>query len=45
LFSSSLKENITYGVKKFTEEDITKAMKMANAEEFVTNKSLFPEGL
>ncbi|CAD8099465.1 unnamed protein product [Paramecium sonneborni] len=45
LFSGTLKENITYGVDTFTQEDIDNAMKLANAYEFVSNKSIFPDGL
>lgn len=33
-----------YGVDSATDEDIKKAMRMANASEFVDNKSIFPEG-
>ena len=46
LFSNSLRENIVYGIAETaTEEQIVNAMRMANAEEFVGNKALFPEGL
>jgi ABC-type multidrug transport system fused ATPase/permease subunit len=45
LFSNTLRENIVYGVETFTEEDIKRAMKMANASEFIYDKQLFPDGL
>ncbi|CAD8176902.1 unnamed protein product [Paramecium octaurelia] len=45
LFSGTLKENITYGVQNYTQEDIDNAMKLANAYEFVSNKQVFPDGL
>ncbi|CAD8104708.1 unnamed protein product [Paramecium primaurelia] len=45
LFSGTLKDNITYGVDTFTQEDIDNAMKLANAYDFVTDFSIFPDGL
>ncbi|CAD8129534.1 unnamed protein product [Paramecium sonneborni] len=45
LFSGTLKDNITYGVDTFTQEDIDNAMKLANAYDFVTDMSIFPDGL
>ncbi|CAD8210699.1 unnamed protein product [Paramecium octaurelia] len=45
LFSGTLKDNITYGVDTFTQEDIDNAMKLANAYDFVTDLSIFPDGL
>ena len=35
LFSSTIKENITYGKKDATDEEIRKALKLANAYDFV----------
>lgn len=42
LFSSTIRENVSYGVTKATDEEIIKALKQANAWEFV---SKFKEGL
>ena len=42
LFSSSIKENVSYGSKNATIEDIIKALKFANAYDFVME---FPEKL
>lgn len=42
LFSASIRENVAYGKDDATDEEIMKALKMANLEEFV--KSL-PDGL
>ena len=44
LFSGTIQENITYGVDTYAEGDLTRAIKMANAE-FVFNTSLFPNAL
>lgn len=35
LFSSTIRENVAYGVPDATDEQITKALKQANADEFV----------
>lgn len=45
LFSGTLKDNIVYGVKDYTLDDIDKAIKMANAYDFIHNETLFPLGL
>ena len=42
LFSGSIRENITYGLSSITEEQLQNAIKMANAEEFI---SRLPNGL
>ena len=42
LFSGSVRENITFGISNVKEKEIKKAVKMANAEEFI-NK--LPHGL
>lgn len=39
LFSSSIKENVSYGVPHATEKDIINSLKMANAYEFVMKLS------
>ena len=44
LFSGTVEENITYGIENYTEEDLKRAIKMANAE-FIFNPNLFPNGL
>lgn len=42
LFSSTIRENVAYGVEKATDEQIWKALKQANADDFVKK---FPEGI
>ena len=42
LFSSTIKENVSYGNLKATEKEIINALKLANAYEFVMN---FPKGI
>ncbi len=42
LFSSTVRENVAYGVEKATDEQIWQALKQANADDFV---SKFAEGL
>lgn len=42
LFSSTIKENVIYGKQDATEEDIVKALKLANAHNFVEK---LPKGL
>ncbi len=42
LFSSTIRENVAYGIKDATDQQIIKALKQANAWEFVTR---FKEGL
>ena len=45
LFSGTLEENIIYGIENYTIDDIEKALKMANAYDFVMNAASFPLGL
>ena len=40
----TLEENITYGVKDYTFEDMVKATKDAHAYEFIMDKAKFPKG-
>jgi ATP-binding cassette subfamily B protein len=42
LFSSTIRENVAYGVENATDEQIWKALKQANADDFVKK---FPEGI
>ncbi len=35
LFDGTIKENITYGLKKYTEEDLQRVIKLANIDEFL----------
>jgi len=44
IFSGTVEENITYGLEKYTEEELTTASQKAGCLEFINNKSLFPEG-
>lgn len=42
LFSGSIRENITYGLDKYTEEDLQRVVEMANLSELIKD---LPEGL
>ncbi len=42
LFAGTIKENITYGLSRYTEEDFNRAVEMANINEFVKD---LPNGL
>ncbi len=42
LFSGSLRDNITYGLESYTEEEVERAVEMANLNEFVAE---LPKGL
>lgn len=42
LFSGSIRENITYGLDKYTEEQLNRAIEMANLNEFLKE---LPDGL
>ncbi len=42
LFEGSIKENITYGLSKYTKEDLDEVIKLANIEEFLKD---IPEGI
>lgn len=35
LFHGTIKENITYGLKKYTDEDVKRALHIANCDEFI----------
>ena len=35
LFPGSIKENITYGIEKYSKEDLDRAVEMANLNEFL----------
>ena len=40
----TIEENITYGIKHYTMDQLIKACKDANAYEFIMNKDTFPFG-
>ncbi len=42
LFKGTVRENITYGLDKYSEDDLVSALKIANAEDFI---SKLPNGL
>ena len=42
LFSGTIKENITYGIDHYTEEQLEKVLEMANLNEFIKE---FPDGI
>ena len=44
LYSSSIKDNVLYGVTQYTEEDFYNVCELANVNKFVSDKSLFPSG-
>lgn len=44
LFSGTIEENITYGVETYTKKELYEAAKLANAWNFITDVSSFPEG-
>ena len=44
LYSGTIEENITYGVKGYSEESFKQVCKLANVDVFVKDKSLFPDG-
>ncbi len=41
---ATLEENITYGLKEYTQEQLIKAAKDANAYDFIMDKEKFPKG-
>lgn len=45
LMSGSIEQNIAYGVKNYTPEQLKLAIEQANVKEIVENKDLFPKGL
>lgn len=42
LFAGSIRENITYGLDRYSEEDLKRVLEIANIEEFLKD---FPEGV
>jgi len=44
LFSGTIEENIAYGLTGYSQDNLMKVIKMANAD-FVFNTNLFPDGL
>ena len=44
LFSGTIEENITYGVESYTKKELYDVARLANALNFITDKSSFPEG-
>ena len=44
LYSTTIEDNVTYGVTEYTMEDFQKVCELANIDKFVSDKSLFPVG-
>ena len=44
LYSTTIEDNVTYGVTEYTIEDFQKVCELANIDKFVSDKSLFPSG-
>ena len=44
LYSTTILDNITYGITEYTLEQFQKVCKLANIDKFVNDKSLFPNG-
>ena len=44
LYSTTIEDNVTYGVTEYTMEQFQKVCELANIDKFVTDKSLFPAG-
>lgn len=44
LFSGTIEENIVYGVPEYTKSELYEAARLANAYNFITDISIFPEG-
>ena len=44
LYSTTIEDNVTYGVTEYTEEDFKKVCELSNVDKFVNDKSLFPSG-
>jgi len=44
LYSTTIEDNVTYGVTEYTMEDFHKVCELANVDKFVSDKSLFPSG-
>ena len=44
LYSTTIEDNVTYGVTEYTLEDFQKVCELSNIDKFVSDKSLFPSG-
>ena len=44
LYSTTIEDNVTYGVTDYTMEEFQKVCQLANIDKFVSDKSLFPSG-
>ena len=44
LYSTTIEDNVTYGVTEYTMEEFQKVCQLANIDKFVSDKSLFPSG-
>lgn len=44
IFSGTIEDNITYGLKDYSYEDMEKAAEKAGCKDFIENKYLFPNG-
>ena len=44
LYSTTIEDNVTYGVTEYTLEEFQKVCELSNIDKFVSDKSLFPSG-
>ena len=44
LYSTTIEDNVTYGVTEYTMEEFQKVCELSNIDKFVSDKSLFPAG-
>ena len=44
LYSTTIEDNVTYGVSEYTMEEFQKVCELSNIDKFVSDKSLFPSG-
>ena len=44
LYSTTIEDNVTYGVTEYTLEEFQKVCELSNIDKFVSDKSLFPAG-
>ena len=44
LYSTTIEDNVTYGVTEYTMEEFQKVCELSNIDKFVSDKSLFPVG-
>ena len=44
LYSTTIEDNVTYGITEYTMERFKKVCELANIDKFVNDKSLFPNG-